>query len=84
MIVPIPMFWRRRLGRGKNSPEMLAGCLAKSLGVPVRRRRLGAASEHVAPGGLGPSRRFENMQGAFRVRRPDAVKAPASCWSTTC
>jgi predicted amidophosphoribosyltransferase len=31
MVVPIPMYWARRLGRGMNSPEVLAGCLGKSL-----------------------------------------------------
>jgi ComF family protein len=73
LIVPIPMFWSRRLGRGKNSPELLANCLAKALTVPMRpilvRRR-----NTLPQAGLAPSRRFENVRGAFRVRRPDAVK----------
>lgn len=73
MIVPILMFWRRRLGRGKNSPELLARCLAKALRVPMRpilvRRR-----NTLPQAGLAPRRRFENVRGAFRVRRPDAVK----------
>jgi len=73
VIVPIPMFWGRRLGRGKNSPELLASCLAKSLEVPMRtilvRRR-----NTLPQASLAPSRRFENVRGAFQVRRPDAVK----------
>jgi ComF family protein len=73
VIVPIPMFLGRRLVRGKNSPELLANCLARALGVPMRtvlvRRR-----NTLPQAGLAPSRRFENVRGAFRVRRPDAVK----------
>ena len=74
LIVPIPMFWWRRLGRGKNSPDVLASCLAKSLGVPMRRRALVRRRNTQPQAGLPPSRRFLNMQGAFRVRRPKAVK----------
>ena len=74
VIVPIPMFWGRRLGRGKNSPELLAGCLAKSLGVPLRTTILVRRRNTLPQAGLAPSRRFENVRGAFRVRRPDAVK----------
>jgi ComF family protein len=73
VIVPIPMFWSRRLGRGKNSPELLANCLAKALQAPMRpilvRRR-----NTLPQAGLAPRRRFENVRGAFRVRRPDTVK----------
>jgi ComF family protein len=73
VIVPIPMFWSRRLCRGKNCPELLAACLARALQVPVRtvlvRRR-----NTLPQAGLASSRRFENVRGAFRVRRPDAVK----------
>lgn len=73
VIVPIPMFWRRRLGRGKNSPELLAYCLARGLKVPVRpillRRR-----NTLPQAGLAPRRRFENVREAFGMRRPDAAK----------
>lgn len=74
MIVPIPMFWTRRLGRGINSPDVLARCLGKSLGVPVRHRLLIRRRNTVPQHHLPPSRRFENVRGAFRVRRPGAVK----------
>jgi ComF family protein len=74
LIVPVPMFWRRRLKRGKNNPDLLAGCLAKSLGVPLRRGVLVRRRNTEPQAGLPPSRRFQNMPGAFRVRRPGAVK----------
>ena len=74
VIVPIPMFWRRRLRRGKNCPELLGNCLAKSLGVPTRRGVLVRLRNTVPQAGLPPSRRFENVRGAFCVRRPEAVR----------
>jgi ComF family protein len=74
MVVPIPMFWSRRFCRGKNSPEMLASCLAESLGVPMHPSILMRRRNTLPQSGLAPSRRFENVHGAFRVRRPDAIQ----------
>jgi ComF family protein len=74
VIVPVPMFWARRLGRGTNNPDVLAGCLGQSLGIPVCRHVLIRRRNTVPQARLPPSRRFENVRGAFRVRRPDAVR----------
>ncbi|MEN6459499.1 MAG: phosphoribosyltransferase family protein [Thermoguttaceae bacterium] len=74
LIVPIPMFWRRRLGRGVNSPEVLARCLGQSLATPVRPRLLVRCRNTAPQGHLTPARRLENVRGAFHVRRPDAVQ----------
>jgi ComF family protein len=73
VIVPIPMFWRRRLRRGKNSPDTLAKCLGRSLGIPVRPSILVRCRNTSPQASLTPSRRFENVRGAFRVRRPASV-----------
>jgi ComF family protein len=74
VVVPIPMFWTRRLGRGTNSPDVLARCLGESLGIPVRRDILTRRLNTLPQAGLPPSRRFQNVRDAFRVRRPDAAK----------
>jgi ComF family protein len=74
IIVPIPMHWIRRLGRGKNNPEMIASCLAKPLRIPVRRGILVQCRNTPPQTGLPLSKRFQNVRGAFRVRRPNAVK----------
>jgi len=74
LIVPIPMFWARRFRRGTNSPEILAGCLAKSLGIPIRRRLLVRRRNTAPQMDLPPSRRFQNMRGAFRARPSGALK----------
>ena len=74
VIVPIPMFWRRRLGRGKNSPEVLAGCLGRSLGVPVRRERLGPVPQHVAASQLSAVAAIRERAGG--VPGPPARRRP--------
>jgi ComF family protein len=74
VVVPIPMFWARRLGRGANSPDVLARCLGKSLGIPVRRDILIRRRNTLPQAQLPPSRRFQNVQGAFRIRRSDAAR----------
>jgi ComF family protein len=73
MIVPIPMFWGRHFWRGKNSPELLARCLARGLKAPLRPMLLRCRNT-LPQSGLAPRRRLENVRGAFRVRRPEAAK----------
>jgi len=65
LIVPIPMFWRRRLHRGANSAEIIAGCLGRYLGLPVRRRLLRRCRNTLPQASLSPSARFRNVRGAF-------------------
>ncbi len=74
VVIPIPMFWARWLHRGTNNPEVLACCVAKSLKIPVRRRVLVRHRNTLPQADLPPSRRFQNVHGAFRVRRAAAVK----------
>jgi ComF family protein len=74
MVVPVPMFWGRRLRRGINSPDIVACCLAVSLGIPVRRNVLVRCRNTLPQAHLSPRRRFENVRGAFRVRRPEAIR----------
>jgi ComF family protein len=78
MIVPIPMYWTRRLRRGTNSPDIVAERLGKSLKLPVRR--LLSRCRNTPPQAmLPPSRRFDNMRGAFRVRGAEKL-AGARVW----
>jgi ComF family protein len=68
LIVPVPMYWARRLGRGTNSAEILAACLGRCLGVGVGRRVLSRRRNTLAQANLSPRERFRNVRGAFRVR----------------
>jgi ComF family protein len=68
VVAPIPMHWTRRLWRGTNSPELLAECLSRKLGMPVlrtlRRRRYTSPQKD-----LPPRERFQNVRDAFALSR---------------
>jgi ComF family protein len=67
VIVPVPMFWLRRLRRGTNSPEVLASQLAARLSLPARR--LLRRTRHTKPQvGLSAPQRRKNVRGAFRPK----------------
>ena len=68
LIVPIPLFWLRRLQLQTNSAEIVAECLGRFLGVPVRRRLLVRSRNTLPQKGLRPRARFRNVRGAFAVR----------------
>lgn len=74
LIVPIPMFWRRRFRRGQNSPQIVARSLSRALDVPLGRRTLARSRNTTPQAGLTPTRRFANVAGAFRVRHPSAIR----------
>ena len=65
-IVPIPLHWTRRFGRGFNQADELARLLRKSLNLPlyraVRRSRRTANQAH-----LRRSARQKNLKSAFTV-----------------
>jgi ComF family protein len=66
-IVPVPLYWRRRLQRGFNQAELLAGGLSRSTGIPVVRA-LRRAQATPTQAGLSNSARRRNVSGAFRSR----------------
>lgn len=68
LIVPVPMFWSRRLGRGTNSPDIMAGALGRCLGMPLGRRVLSRRRNTLPQASLSPKERFQNVRGAFRAR----------------
>ncbi|MGA2254996.1 MAG: phosphoribosyltransferase family protein [Thermoguttaceae bacterium] len=76
-VLPIPMHWAKRLLRGVNSPELLADCLGRKLGVPVVRNLV--RCRYTGPQkDLLPRERFRNVRGAFRLRRSDRQRRQGS------
>jgi ComF family protein len=64
LVVPVPLHWRRRLGRGFNQAEEIARPLAVGLDLPLVRalRRERATRPQT---GLGRSSRAANLRRAF-------------------
>ena len=67
-VVPVPLHWRRRLSRGYNQAELLAGGVGAAVGAPVREllRRTRATRQQAR---LDGEARRGNVRGVFAVRR---------------
>ena len=68
VIVPVPLFWRRRLARGFNQAELLARVVAAQHGLPLVRavRRVRDTPMQTTLGSAVA--RARNMRGAFAAR----------------
>lgn len=74
LLVPVPLFKTRRLERGYNQSEYLAKGVGAVLDLPtagsvIERSRATRSQTH-----LNRQQRWENVSGAFRLRKPLAVK----------
>jgi ComF family protein len=73
LIVPVPLHRRRRQERGYDQALLLARPLAAHLGCRLERRAL-VRSRYTSQQALLPrSRRWDNVRGAFAVKRPARV-----------
>ena len=71
LVVPVPASDR---GRGYEPPELLAGPLARALGVPLEKGALRKARATHPQKGLSAAERMKNLQGAFRVRNAQCIE----------
>jgi ComF family protein len=66
LIVPVPLHSKRKRERGYNQSELLAGALSAQIAIPCDCRSLVRVRSTIPQLGLSDSRRFENVQKAFR------------------
>lgn len=69
LVVPVPLHWRRRWGRGYNQAAAIAGEVAVALGLPCKASglvRTRPDAQHAQPSAAA---REANVRGAFRVGR---------------
>lgn len=74
LIIPVPLHWRRRWGRGYNQSEGLAIGLGQEFSIPIaagvlRRIRPTPSQRHRTA-----AQRRENLRGAFHCRWPYRVR----------
>lgn len=65
LIVPVPLYWTRRWGRGFNQSALLAQRLAVRNNVAFQPRALRRIRRTAAQAGLSDVERVENVRGAF-------------------
>jgi ComF family protein len=73
LAVPVPLHWRRRLGRGFNQAEDLARALGLPVCLALARRRATRPQF-----GLRHGARARNVRGAFRPRGIGWRRQPAT------
>ena len=66
VVMPVPMHWRRRLGRGCDHARLLARTVSRRLGLPVGRELIRVRNTP-PQGHLPRTRRIENVRGAFSI-----------------
>lgn len=73
-LMPVPLHPRRLRERGFNQSLILARIMSRSLGIGLEPRQL-VRSRHTFPqSGLPLGKKFENLKGAFSVRRPEKME----------
>lgn len=72
-IVPMPLHWWKRLTRTFNQSELLAVEVSRRTGIPWSRALRRVKRTQVQAGLTGAQRR-QNVRGAFRASRPEAVE----------
>jgi ComF family protein len=66
LIIPVPLYSKRKRQRGFNQSELLARALAAQIAVPFDSRALIRIRSTLPQVGLSNSQRFENVKNAFR------------------
>ena len=74
VIIPVPLFWRRLLGRRYNQSALLARALALETGLAVDTGNLHRRRATPSQAGQGAKARRRNMSGAFAVRDKTRLK----------
>lgn len=73
-IVPVPMHWFKKLRRGYNQTELLAGYLASYYNIPILLKNLNRTKLKSPQIKLKEEQRFENIKNCFNVRDGKVIK----------
>jgi ComF family protein len=69
LVLPVPLHWWRRCRRGFNQALLLAGPLARRLGLPMERRLLVRRRAGRRQLGLSRRERLRSLEGCYAVAR---------------
>jgi ComF family protein len=71
VVTPVPLHWRRRMGRGYNQSELIARAFAAEMNLPIspllRHLRQTLEQSHIHD----HAQRWKNVRQAFALRRVD-------------
>ena len=74
LVVPVPLHWLRRIGRGYNQSEYLADGIAERLGVEVDRGSVVRRRYNRTQTSRSHLQRWDNVKGIFAVRNAERLR----------
>ena len=74
LVIPVPLFTSRQKKRGYNQSELLARAFCQKTGFALDAKSLVRVRDTGSQTKLGRQERVSNMNGAFAVKKPAAVK----------
>lgn len=74
VVVPVPLHWTREWSRGYNQAGVIAGAMARELGIPEAPRLLVRRHRTRTQTKLSVVEKAANVKGAFAVRDSEAAK----------
>lgn len=77
LLIPVPLHWKRRLGRGYNQAAVIAEALSEYTGIPSDSRILRRVKNTEAQKNLDNKQRRRNIRGAFRAEKRIAARRVA-------
>lgn len=67
VLIPVPMYWKKKNRRGFNQAEVLAGELSKRWGIPLETGTLSCCRDTASQKSLGRKERRRNLADAFQL-----------------
>ena len=74
IVIPVPLHASRLRSRGFNQSALLAGQVAKQLGVPLLANTLIRLRDTASQAGMNRAERLDNLRNAFAVRKETRIK----------
>ena len=74
IIIPVPISKKRKLKRGYNQTELIAGFLSKNMKIQYERKALIKTKNIISQSQLTKKQRIKNVQGAFKIKNINKIK----------
>ncbi|MBM4054115.1 MAG: ComF family protein [Planctomycetes bacterium] len=74
IIIPVPLYWRKKLQRGFNQSELIAREIHRVFSKPLSVNNLIRIKNTASQTRLSKTKRYANIQKAFFVKNPAIIK----------
>lgn len=74
LVIPVPLHIRKKIKRGYNQSEYIAEGISKATGIPLDVSSIRRSTHNISQTRRTKSERWQNVEGIFSVRRPDALR----------